>query len=181
MRRTNNALKGKTDVSITAWGPTAIEDAETVDNVKPAILPAAVFIIVEIVLVAETISVILLKEMDPRNPAAAPIAILLSVALLANLGLVCSVAAASAADSVRRSNRARARALSGRFAAVGAPAEGTDSADVDLAGVDFPAPASVAFPECDPARPTDSEDHAVGRGVTGLDRATHPPCPLAGR
>ena len=36
-------------------------------------------------LVAETISVILLKDIDLRNPAATPIAILLSMALLANL------------------------------------------------------------------------------------------------
>jgi hypothetical protein len=127
-------------VSITASGQTAIEASERVDTVKPAILPAAVFIIVEVVLVAETISVILFKDMDPRNPGAAPITILLSVALLANLGLVCSVAAAIAAESVRRSNRARARALSSSLAAVSAPAAGVESAQRNAAGIDLAAP-----------------------------------------
>lgn len=114
-------------MSITASGQIAIEAPETVDTAKPAIVPAAVFIIVEIVLVAETISAILLNELDPRNPGAAPITILLSVALLANLGLVCSLAAAIAAESVRRSNRARVRALSSSFPAVSAPAAGVES------------------------------------------------------
>ncbi|HTX96882.1 MAG TPA: hypothetical protein VME67_19730 [Mycobacterium sp.] len=93
-----------TDASITgSEAPAAGEAAETVDTVRRATLPAGIFIVVEILLAAETIVVILLGEMDPRNPGAAPIAILLSVALLANLGLVCSVAAVLAADSVRRS------------------------------------------------------------------------------
>jgi hypothetical protein len=130
-------------VSITASGQTAIEASETVDTVKPAIVPAAVFIIVEVVLVAETISAILLNELDPRNPGAAPITILLSVALLVNLGLVCSVAAAIAAESVRRSNRARVRALSSSFPAVSAPA-GVESAQRDVAGTDLAAPAAAA-------------------------------------
>jgi hypothetical protein len=93
---------GKTDVSIIASEPPAIGTAEPVDSARSAIIPAAVFIIVEIILVAEAISVILLKEIDLRNPAATPIAILLSMALLANLGIVCSMAAASAANSIRR-------------------------------------------------------------------------------
>ena len=100
-------------MSIIAFEPPAIGIAETVDAGKPAIVPAAVFIIVEIVLVAETISVILLKEIGPLNQGAAPIAILLSMALLANLGLICSIAAASAANSVRQSKQGGARALSG--------------------------------------------------------------------
>jgi hypothetical protein len=49
--------------------------------------------------VAESISVILLDEIDPEKAGAAPIAILPSIALLANLGVVCSVAAAIAANS----------------------------------------------------------------------------------
>ena len=55
-------------------------------------------------LVAETISVILLKDIDLRNPAATPIAILLSMALLANLSIVCSMAATTAANSIRKPN-----------------------------------------------------------------------------
>jgi hypothetical protein len=93
---------GKTDVSIITSEPPAIGTAEPVDSARSAIIPAAVFIIVEIILVAEAISVILLKEIDLRNPAATPIAILLSMALLANLGIVCSMAAASVANSIRK-------------------------------------------------------------------------------
>lgn len=78
-------MTGKTDVSIIASESPAIGAVEPVDAARSAIIPAAVFIIVEIILVAETISVILLKEFDPRNPGAAPIAVLLSIALLANL------------------------------------------------------------------------------------------------
>jgi hypothetical protein len=89
-------------VSIMALEPPAVRAAETVGIGRRAIVPAALFIIVEIVLVAETISVILLKEFDLQNPAAMPIAILLSTALLANLGVVCSIAAASATSSIRR-------------------------------------------------------------------------------
>ena len=119
----------------------AIGAVETVGIVKPAIVSAAVFIIVEIVLVAETIAVILLKEIDPRNPGAAPIAILLSMALLANLGLVCGIAATIAANSVRQSKRERARALRGRFRGAHGGAEGIESADRDIAAVvDVPAP-----------------------------------------
>jgi hypothetical protein len=65
------------------------------------------------VLVAETISVILLDGIGPGKAGAAPIAILLSIALLANLGLVCSVAASIAASSARQSKHEGARALSG--------------------------------------------------------------------
>ena len=127
-------------MSITALEQTASEVPERVGTVKPAILAAAVFIIVEVVLMAETISVILLKDMDPRNPGASAIAILLSVALLANLGLVCSMAAAIAAQSVRRSNRARVRAFSSSFPAASAPVAGVDSEQCDVAGADLAAP-----------------------------------------
>ncbi len=89
-------------MSIIASEPPVIGTAEPVDIARSAIIPTAVFIIVEIILVAEAISVILLKEIDLRNPAATPIAILLSMALLANLGIVCSMAAASAANSIRK-------------------------------------------------------------------------------
>jgi hypothetical protein len=111
--------EGKKDVSIIASRRAAVETAESA-GAGPAILPVAAFIVVQILLAAETIWVILLKEMAPRSPAAAPLAILLSVALLANLGLVCSAAAAVAADAIRRSNRP----LSGSFASVGADADG---------------------------------------------------------
>ncbi|HTQ21270.1 hypothetical protein, partial [Mycobacterium sp.] len=56
------------------------------------------------VLAAETIWVVLLKESDLRNPAATPIAIFLSMALLANLGIVCGLAATTAANSIRKPN-----------------------------------------------------------------------------
>jgi hypothetical protein len=102
-RSADNAVKGKTDVSIIASEPLAIAAAEAAKVPKRAILPAAAFIIVEILLVAESISVILFKEMDPGHPGAGPIAMLLSMALLANLGLVCGLAAASVAGSIRQS------------------------------------------------------------------------------
>ena len=89
-------------MSIIASETPAIGTAEPVVRSRSAIIPAAVFIIVEIILVAEAISVILLKEIDLRNQAATPVAILLSMALLANLGIVCSMAAASAANSIRK-------------------------------------------------------------------------------
>ena len=113
----------------------AIGAVEKVGIVKPAIVSAAVFIIVEIVLFAETIAVILLKEIDPRHPGAAPIAILLSMTLLANLGLICGIAATIAANSVRRSKHERARALRGPFAALSAVAGGIESATVTSPGV----------------------------------------------
>jgi hypothetical protein len=120
------------DVSISASRPTAAETSEPVARRGTAILPAAAFIVVEILLAAETIWVILLQEINPRSPAAAPLAILLSVALLANLGLVCGAAAAITASPFRRSNRV----LSSSFASVCAsepgdvrpPAEPDDSA-----------------------------------------------------
>jgi hypothetical protein len=93
--------EGETDESIIASEPLAIEAGEAVGAPKLAILPAAVFIIVEIILVAESISVILLKEIGPQHPGTAPIAMLLSMALLGNLGLVCGLAAASVAGSIR--------------------------------------------------------------------------------
>ncbi len=130
-------------------------------TVKPIVWPAAVFITVEVLLVAETISVILLDRIDPRNPGAAPIAILLSVALLANLGLVCGVAAAIAADSIRRSQRARASALIDAFTAVGTPVAGTGSAGL-------PSPACGAFPRWGPAWLTDSEDLSVGLAASAM-------------
>lgn len=58
-------------MSIIASEPPAIEAAETVETGKAAIVPAAGFIIVEITLVAETISLILLTAMyriASRNP-----------------------------------------------------------------------------------------------------------------
>jgi hypothetical protein len=78
--------------------------AKTVETTKRAIVPAALFIAAETVLVAETISVLLLKEIDLRNAAATPIAILLSMALLANLGILCGMAATTAASSIRKPN-----------------------------------------------------------------------------
>jgi hypothetical protein len=131
VRRGWHALKAKTDVSITT------------------VLPAAAFILVEIILVAETISVILLQETDPRNPGAAPVGVMLCVALLVNLGVVCTVAAAIAAESVRRSERARARYLIDSFPALNAPS-GIDSAGLS-------APPCGAFPRWDGARPADPE------------------------
>jgi hypothetical protein len=68
------SVEGET-VSIIGPQLRAIGAVEKVGIVKPAIVSAAVFISVEIVLVAETIAVILLKEIDPRHPGAAPIAI----------------------------------------------------------------------------------------------------------
>jgi hypothetical protein len=112
VRQAESVVKRKTEVSIGASEPPAIGAAETVDTGKTAIVPAVAFIIVEIVLVVETISVILMKEIDPRNPGAALIAILLSMALLANLGVVCGIAAARAAESVRQSKRRVAYAVS---------------------------------------------------------------------
>ena len=126
----------KTDVSIIASEPPANGTAEPADRVRSALIPAAVFIIVEIILVAETISVILLQEIGPRNPGAAPIAILLSMALLANLGLVCSIAAANVAKSVRQSKWEEVLARSDRLAAF----EGIESAAEDMAHVKAAAP-----------------------------------------
>jgi hypothetical protein len=127
-------------VLIIVPGSPAIADAETVD--KSAIVPAAVFIIVEIVLVAETISVILLDGIGPGKAGATPIAILLSIALLANLGVVCSVAAAVAANPARQSKHKEARALSGWLPAVSSTAEGIDFATGDSGGVDVAAAAA---------------------------------------
>ena len=135
------SVEGETEVSIIGPQSRAIGAVEMVGIVKPAIVSAAVFIIVEIVLVAETIAVILLKEINPRHPGPAPIAILLSMTLLANLGLVCGIAATIATNSVPRSKHQRARALRGRFTALSGGAEGIESADRDIAGVvDVPAP-----------------------------------------
>jgi hypothetical protein len=120
--------EGEDGVSIIAPEPPVIGAIETVDTAKLAIVPVAVFIIVEIMVVAETIWVILLKGVDPQNPGAAPIAMLLSMALLANLGLVCSIAAASAANSVRQSRHWEAGALTGRFAEISVGAESLESA-----------------------------------------------------
>lgn len=131
------------DVSITVSEGTSIEAPEMVDGVKRAILPAAVFIIVEILLVAETILVILRKDIDRGNPAAAPITILLSLALLANLGFVCGLAAATAGESIRRSNRARAGAL-GSLRAVSASDAEVESAQRDVAGIDGAAPEAAS-------------------------------------
>ncbi|MGO9156613.1 hypothetical protein [Mycobacterium sp.] len=81
---------------------------------KRAIALAAVFIIVETVLVAETIWVILFNEIDVGNPWSAAIGILLSIALLANLGIVCGVAATGAAESARQSKFQGDRLRGGR-------------------------------------------------------------------
>jgi hypothetical protein len=108
--------------------PPAVRTDEIVETGKSPWVLAAVFIVVEIVLMAETISVILLGGSEQRSPGITPIAILLSAALLANLGLVCSFIAASAASAVRRSRRAGA--------AVGSGAEGTESVAGDLSDLD---------------------------------------------
>lgn len=105
-------------MSIFAAEPPVI-GAEPVRTAKPAVVLSAIFIIIEIVLAAETIAVILLKEIGPKNPGSAPIAVLLSIALLANLGVVSSVAAADAASSVREWKRDRDHKLSGWFAPAG--------------------------------------------------------------
>jgi Zn-dependent protease with chaperone function len=96
--------------------PPAIRTGETVETDKSPWVLAAVFILVEIVLMAETISVMLLGGSEQRNPGATPIALLLSTALLANLGLVCSFIAASAASAVRRSRCAEAASFSAEVA-----------------------------------------------------------------
>jgi hypothetical protein len=115
--------------------PPAISTDEIVETGKSPWVLAAVFIVVEILLMAETISVILLGGSGERNPGVAPIAILLSTALLVNLGLVCSFIAASAASAVRRSRRAGAVPVPS-FAAVGCGAEGAESMAGDLSAVD---------------------------------------------
>src|SRR5690242_18007547 len=74
------ASERKIDVLIISSEPPASGAVEPVDVVKPFV-PAAIFIAVEILLAAETISVVLLRAIDPQNPGAAVIAILLSVAL----------------------------------------------------------------------------------------------------
>jgi hypothetical protein len=95
---------------------------------------AAVFIAVEVVLMAETIVVVLVEGSEHRNPGAAPIAFLLSTALLANLGLVCAFIAASAADAVRRSRRAEGDLAS--FAAVSSSTENAESMADYISAVD---------------------------------------------
>lgn len=129
--------------------PPAISTDEIVETGKSPWVLAAVFILVEIVLMAETISVMLLGGSEQRNPGATPIALLLSTALLANLGLVCSFIAASAASAVRRSRRAVAVPVPS-FAAVGCGAEGAEStagaADVVGSVTDPGTAASAAIP-----------------------------------
>ena len=153
VRRADNAVKGKTGiVSISASEPPAIAAAEPVDTGKAALVPAAVFILVEILLAAETISVILIKDIDSRNPGAALIDILLSVALLANLGIVCGIAAARAAGAVRQSRHSSAAALAHAQdpvpGAIDTYAVAADYFDVpDGAGQGYEAPAYSAVPE----------------------------------
>jgi hypothetical protein len=166
-------------VSIIVSEPAAIGAVETVDTIKPAVVPVAVFIIVEIMLVAETISVLLLKVVDLRNPSAAPIAILLSVALLANLGVICNTAAAIAANSVRQSKGEPARAISGWFAPVGASAGGDRVRDGDFAGVDVAAPASSVFPPFGPAGVPDAEDRGVEVVVRSRPGDDEGACPVS--
>lgn len=96
--------------------PPAVRTDEIVETGKSPWVLAAAFIVVEILLMAETIIVILLGGSEPRNAGVTPIAILLSTALLANLGLVCSFIGASAASAVRRSRRAEAASFSAEVA-----------------------------------------------------------------
>jgi hypothetical protein len=126
---------------------------------RSPILPAAVFIVVEIVLAAETVSVVLLKELDSRNAGAAPLAILLSVALLANLGLVCTMAAAITGDAVRHWKRERARELSGEFAYFSETPVVTGAADGDSAPIDLAAPSSGVLAWSSPAGLAGAELH----------------------
>jgi hypothetical protein len=138
--------EGKADVAIIALEPLAIECAETVHTRKPAIVLAAVFIFVEAILLAETVSVILLKEVDLRNPGAVLIALLLSMALLGNF--VCGMVAARAAGFVRQSEHSKhvgAGPISDWFAVVsGSHAAIGCAAGADIAGVDLAAPASAS-------------------------------------
>ena len=80
-------------MSIIALESVAIEAA--VDTVKPALVPAAVFVFVEAILVAETVVGILLNEVNPADPGATVITLLLGLALLGNF--FCGVVAARAA------------------------------------------------------------------------------------
>ena len=89
-------------MSIIGAKPAAIGGAETVGTGKRTIVLATVFIIVETVLVAETIWVLLFNGIDVGDPWSAAIGVLLSVALLANLGIVCGVTAARGAESARQ-------------------------------------------------------------------------------
>lgn len=108
--------------------PPTIGTDETAETGKSAIVLAALFIVVEILLMAETIGVILHEGSEDRYPGQAPVAILLSTALLANLGLVCTVIAGSAANVVRRSRRAEVISAA-MFSAVICSAEVAPSAD----------------------------------------------------
>src|SRR5581483_6835037 len=111
----------------------ATRSGETVEAGKSALVLAAIFIAVEIVLMAETISV-LLEGAEARSPGGGPIAILLSTALLANLGLMCTFIAATATSAIRRSRRAEVLRVAS-FAAV------SPSGEIDVGG-------SVADIEC---------------------------------
>ena len=93
---------GKADMSITAPGPLAFEavdDSPGNDTGKRAMVPAAVFALSEAMLVAETVSVIVLKQVEFRDTAGMLITLLLSVGLLGNF--VCGTIAARAAGPVR--------------------------------------------------------------------------------
>jgi hypothetical protein len=102
---TGRQQKGKADVSIIALELLAIEGAETVHTRKPTIVPPGVFIFVEAIRLAETVSVILLQVVDPPNRRAVLIALLLSMALLGNF--VCGMVAARAAGFVRQSEHSK--------------------------------------------------------------------------
>jgi hypothetical protein len=129
------AIQSETRASTMDPQPPAITTDEIVETGKSPWVLAAVFIVVEIVLMAETISVILLGGSEQLHRGVTPIAILLSTALLANLGLVCSFIAASAASAVRRSRRAGAIPIPS-FTAISCGAEGVESMAGDLAAVD---------------------------------------------
>ena len=130
-------------MSIIAVEPPTIETAEPV-TAKAAIVSTTVFIFVEAILVAETVSVILLKEADPRNAGAVLIAGLLSMALLGNF--VCGIIAARAIGFMGRSAQAKNEsgpALPDWFFVVAASGAtrstvrpGADFAEVDVASAD---------------------------------------------
>jgi hypothetical protein len=98
-------------VSINSAELPAIAAVEPMDTAKSAIIPVVVFIVVQIMLAAETIWVIFREELNPWYPGAVPIAGLLSITLLADFALVCSVAATLAVQSIRQSQHVRGREL----------------------------------------------------------------------
>jgi hypothetical protein len=113
-------VKGKTAGSIIALEPLAIKGAEAV-------------------------SVILLKEVDPANPGAVLIALLLSMALVGNFA--CGMVAARAAGFVRQIRALETRGSRGAqrlVAVVSGSREAIGCGRADIAGVDLAAPASAS-------------------------------------